>query len=335
MKRAVWPLLIVFMLFGGCSRASAIEELQLELADAFSSGKNLREGLASYDVYSAAGDSLQSMLDAYLAQCRYTVHVGAGSGTVVLGVPDPESIQQLLRENSGFQAEYSSLKKAGASKEELSECVSAYVRNTLFQKKAGYEEFSVPLYGGGSDGCTREAVLAVDNTLAERMQEFTDFKFVRKKDLARKNERGGLNYMGVTECSRADDFVCMLGKKKMLVSDVEVFRDGEALTELRKLSHDNDTFSVSASDTIYYVRYKISNLSGKKSWVMENAFKLVDEDGTILENTGFHVVGLKEKAKVKAGGRKAFSCCLVGPRSAALFWYKGGMSGARKFILTE
>lgn len=338
MRKVIIAFLMTLLILGGCGSNKTLAQLQEELMTVFCDSSKIPDYYASFAVCANASDAQKRNLDSYLQACDYVVEddVSEKSAYVILlRVPDLNSVRQCVLADSAFQAEYNALESTGSSEDELQACLDAYVGNALILGGFEYTNVTINITPDAVNRDASVSLNSVDAELTKCMQSFLNYDF-RPGDTDPESVLQEVpDYTGIIECNGLKDFVCSWDKKKVLVSGITVLEGNSAVTRLTEISPVNASITCAVTDTIYCIEYTVSNLSRKKPILAKNAFKLVNQDGIILENTGLHVAGLVGKAKVKAGGKKKLSCCLVGPRDAVLYWYEDGMVGARSFSLAE
>lgn len=123
----------------------------------------------------------------------------------------------------------------------------------------------------------------------------------------------GLDF-NLTEIPAGNSFVDEQGNVRVLISDVQICSEEDAILKINELSPAND---FNSSDSVYLLQYKVTNLSAESARV-SNKFELFD--GASLFTCKSDVLGLKQVAELSAGESAILSVCLVGPNTADVCW---------------
>lgn len=320
-------MLFCYLLVSGCAIAGDADKLLRILHHTYSEDSGQLSKLTVSAIIADGSGLEQEIVKQYLTNCSFSVETCSdGIYAVSISLPDLDALDNTLRGNSSFLTEYTELQVLDASKEELKNCSLAFIKNLLLSGTVDSEVITVNIsYDGGDDA----ELDSVDTVITDGIKQMLEYRFGGVSEQQGIQAEQG----SIQECSGLDDFVCNIDGK-MLVSGISILEGSDALKRLIEIADDNSNIVVNSGDKVYCVEYLIYNLSKSKVLNFKNAFRLVDSDGALLETTGFHVVGMREKAKIKAGSRQKMSCCLVGPQDAMVCWYTKGMQGARVFHLT-
>ena len=130
------------------------------------------------------------------------------------------------------------------------------------------------------------------------------------------------------EASDFSDFVVKINKNRILISNVKISENDDALKQLKQLSQNNALIKIRSTDSIYFIQYDVTNLS-PTTITLENYFTLGNQNKCMFTNSGFHIEGLTASVKLKQGVTSSFCCALVGDASSQLYYYNKDLRGAR------
>lgn len=234
--------------------------------------------------------------------------------SVSLKIPEVRAIQEVLASSDSFVAEY------GAVNDKES-CIYNYATNALLSlKEDGYNTVELSATSATVEAAVSDLQQQADAQAQSAISEFLLATLYSDTESVLPQEP--------TYVDNLQDFVALLHKNKILVSNVQVFTGEEALDKIIAISEANKNLQLNNSDNLFVITYKMTNLS-KKTITLDNMFHLGDSSYHLYENTGFHVEGLTPPSKVKYGETIDMTTALIGNSGSSLYFYDASLKGAR------
>lgn len=301
--------------------ADITEKINICLNDPTNSGDKFKSNLLSTKFAVEKGDVLAAALT-YLKKC--TVNTVSGENydyNVIMNIPDLESIDKVISEDSGFKADYDKLCLQGADAAALREYSFAFVNSVLQGNSYSFKEVEFTVKFDGS-------VFEDDTFLCITLTQFLEHNFLTPLSATAESSQPATieNSVLPTEIQQLNieqDIIDCKGTAKFRISNVELLQGKDVLTKLNDLSSANSSIVLGPDTVAYYIEYDVQNLSGEELSV-ENGFCFVDENYNVLQNTGNAVIGLSDAVVIPAYEKKRMSCCIFGKPGTSLFWWHDG-----------
>lgn len=340
-KRAILALFAIVLITSmyGCGnlKEADLDKMSSEFEAAYDNVAVLDAGNACKKIYDTCSDTRRSVIECYMqsvsVKLSFVKEDDSFTITANYSVPDTSSVARALWADKDFLAERKSLIKTKASEDEINECINNYInRNLILGKDLDKTEQSVnvEVSGGDKDQISDAVFEALSSSVSKVLQQFILYDFSEKvvtEDSATDNEVADLT--GVIDMNDFSDFTCKIDKNNVLIRNITILQGEEAMAKFSELS-DSNLLSVEKSNKIYYVEYEVVNLNKSRKLTVDNLFHLA-QDGCILQNTGLHVAGLKERVSIKPYHAATMTTCLVGPADADLFCYGEKLKGVRRW----
>lgn len=325
---AICILVPLVIMFTGCSTAKVDtisvrkDVLDYVYSDASKTGTLMATAQSQgQQKYNALEQYRKSIV---LSDVTYTFDKASKNVTLncTAEIPTVESLQKELLSSDSFMSEY---KAADDSLKD--QCVYNYIVNMLISG-SGVESDSVKLTSSSVSVDTAVSTLSAkaDELYQQALSEFVLTKFYSEEAISDIKAQS----VPFVEATDLRDFVVKYNKHKIAVTNITVLQGSEAKSKLCSLSSNNNLVITDNSQQLYYVEYRMTNLTkGEKGVKLDNFFSLGDSSSHLYSNTGFHFEGLSIPTTVKYGESCVFSAALVGDTAANLYFYDEAMYGAR------
>lgn len=272
-------------------------------------------------------DTAKQTAQQYLACCKVSSVTGKDTEyEVILSVPDLDAVRKSMWEDSGFTQDYEKLVAQATEETAVKDYIFSYVFNCLQSGLATEREYQFSI---GFDG----EQLEDDNFVCLLTGSLLSHDFVTggtsEEGETGSTEEGGseVGENGVEpvyqEISTEQCIIDAVDSSPICVFGIQILHGAEAAQEVKALSPANGSLALPDGGTIYYVKYRVRNLS-QNAVTVKNGFRLVSPDFKVLENTGNSIIGLADVVNVEAGAEAELSCCLFGDSSSRLFWCEEG-----------
>lgn len=239
--------------------------------------------------------------------------------TCIVSIPTVDSIKATLNTSKHFKEEYKAV-----SKDKSKECIYGYLTNILLSSDSlKFTETKLKCSGVDEKTVIQSLEQQFDSSCQAALSTFALTEFYT--DEANADEITKTKFV---EASDFSDFVVKMNKNRILISNVKISENDDALKQLKQLSQNNALIKIRSTNSIYFVQYDATNLS-PTTITLENYFTLGNQNKCMFTNSGFHIEGLTASVKLKQGVTSSFCCALVGDASSQLYYYNKDLRGAR------
>lgn len=239
--------------------------------------------------------------------------------TCIVSIPTVDSIKATLNTSKHFKEEYKAV-----SKDKRKECIYGYLTNILLSSDSlKFTETKLKCSGVDEKTVIQSLEQQFDSSCQAALSTFALTEFYT--DEANADEITKTKFV---EASDFSDFVVKMNKNRILISNVKISENDDALKQLKQLSQNNALIKIRSTNSIYFIQYDATNLS-PTIITLENYFTLGNQNKCMFTNSGFHIEGLTASVKLKQGVTSSFCCALVGDASSQLYYYNKDLRGAR------
>lgn len=239
--------------------------------------------------------------------------------TCIVSIPTVDSIKVALYTSKHFKEEYKAV-----SKDKRKECIYGYLTNILLSSDLlKFTETKLKCSGVDEKTVIQSLEQQFDSSCQAALSTFALTEFYTDEANA-----GEITKTKFVEASDFSDFVVKINKNRILISNVKISENDDALKQLKQLSQNNALIKIRSTDSIYFIQYDVTNLS-PTTITLENYFTLGNQNKCMFTNSGFHIEGLTASVKLKQGVTSSFCCALVGDASSQLYYYNKDLRGAR------
>ena len=239
--------------------------------------------------------------------------------TCIVSIPTVDSIKVALNTSKHFKEEYKAV-----SKDKRKECIYGYLTNILLSSDSlKFTETKLKCSGVDEKTVIQSLEQQFDSSSQAALSTFALTEFYTDEANA-----GEITKTKFVEASDFSDFVVKINKNRILISNVKISENDDALKQLKQLSQNNALIKIRSTDSIYFIQYDVTNLS-PTTITLENYFTLGNQNKCMFTNSGFHIEGLTASVKLKQGVTSSFCCALVGDASSQLYYYNKDLRGAR------
>lgn len=239
--------------------------------------------------------------------------------TCIVSIPTVDSIKATLNTSKHFKEEYKAV-----SKDKRMECIYGYLTNILLSSDSlKFTETKLKCSGVDEKTVIQSLEQQFDSSCQAALSTFALTEFYT--DEANVDEITKTKFV---EASDFSDFVVKMNKNRILISNVKISENDDALKQLKQLSQNNALIKIRSTNSIYFIQYDATNLS-PATITLENYFTLGNQNKCMFTNSGFHIEGLTASVKLKQGVTSSFCCALVGDASSQLYYYNKDLRGAR------
>lgn len=239
--------------------------------------------------------------------------------TCIVSIPTVDSIKVALNTSKHFKEEYKAV-----SKDKRKECIYGYLTNILLSSDSlKFTETKLKCSGVDEKTVIQSLEQQFDSSCQAALSTFALTEFYTDEANA-----GEITKTKFVEASDFSDFVVKINKNRILISNVKISENDDALKQLKQLSQNNALIKIRSTDSIYFIQYDVTNLS-PTTITLENYFTLGNQNKCMFTNSGFHIEGLTASVKLKQGVTSSFCCALVGDASSQLYYYNKDLRGAR------
>lgn len=239
--------------------------------------------------------------------------------TCIVSIPTVDSIKATLNTSKHFKEEYKAV-----SKDKRKECIYGYLTNILLSSDSlKFTETKLKCSGVDEKTVIQSLEQQFDSSCQAALSTFALTEFYTDEANA-----GEITKTKFVEASDFSDFVVKMNKNRILISNVKISENDDALKQLKQLSQNNALIKIRSTDSIYFIQYDATNLS-PATITLENYFTLGNQNKCMFTNSGFHIEGLTASVKLKQGVTSSFCCALVGDASSQLYYYNKDLRGAR------
>lgn len=239
--------------------------------------------------------------------------------TCIVSIPTVDSIKATLNTSKHFKEEYKAV-----SKDKRKECIYGYLTNILLSSDSlKFTETKLKCSGVDEKTVIQSLEQQFDSSCQAALSTFALTEFYT--DEANADEITKTKFV---EASDFSDFVVKMNKNRILISNVKISENDDALKQLKQLSQNNALIKIRSTNSIYFIQYDATNLS-PATITLENYFILGNQNKCMFTNSGFHIEGLTASVKLKQGVTSSFCCALVGDASSQLYYYNKDLRGAR------
>lgn len=239
--------------------------------------------------------------------------------TCIVSIPTVDSIKATLNTSKHFKEEYKAV-----SKDKRKECIYGYLTNILLSSDSlKFTETKLKCSGVDEKTVIQSLEQQFDSSCQAALSAFALTEFYIDEANA-----GEITKTKFVEASDFSDFVVKMNKNRILISNVKISENDDALKQLKQLSQNNALIKIMSTNSIYFIQYDATNLS-PTTITLENYFTLGNQNKCMFTNSGFHIEGLTASVKLKQGVTSSFCCALVGDASSQLYYYNKDLRGAR------
>lgn len=239
--------------------------------------------------------------------------------TCIVSIPTVDSIKATLNTSKHFKEEYKAV-----SKDKRKECIYGYLTNILLSSDSlKFTETKLKCSGVDEKTVIQSLEQQFDSSCQAALSTFALTEFYTDEA-----NNGEITKTKFVEASDFSDFVVKMNKNRILISNVKISENDDALKQLKQLSQNNALIKIRSTNSIYFVQYDATNLS-PTTITLENYFTLGNQNKCMFTNSGFHIEGLTASVKLKQGVTSSFCCALVGDASSQLYYYNKDLRGAR------
>lgn len=239
--------------------------------------------------------------------------------TCIVSIPTVDSIKATLNTSKHFKEEYKAVPK-----DKRKECIYGYLTNILLSSDSlKFTETKLKCSGVDEKTVIQSLEQQFDSSCQAALSTFALTEFYT--DEANADEIIKTKFV---EASDFSDFVVKMNKNRILISNVKISENDDALKQLKQLSQNNALIKIRSTNSIYFIQYDATNLS-PATITLENYFTLGNQNKCMFTNSGFHIEGLTASVKLKQGVTSSFCCALVGDASSQLYYYNKDLRGAR------
>lgn len=239
--------------------------------------------------------------------------------TCIVSIPTVDSIKVALNTSKHFKEEYKAV-----SKDKRKECIYGYLTNILLSSDSlKFTETKLKYSGVDEKTVIQSLEQQFDSSCQAALSTFALTEFYTDEANA-----GEITKTKFVEASDFSDFVVKMNKNRILISNVKISENDDALKQLKQLSQNNALIKIRSTNSIYFIQYDVTNLS-PTTITLENYFTLGNQNKCMFTNSGFHIEGLTASVKLKQGVTSSFCCALVGDASSQLYYYNKDLRGAR------
>ena len=239
--------------------------------------------------------------------------------TCIVSIPTVDSIKVALNTSKHFKEEYKAV-----SKDKRKECIYGYLTNILLSSDSlKFTETKLKCSGVDEKTVIQSLEQQFDSSCQAALSTFALTEFYTDEANA-----GEITKTKFVEASDFSDFVVKINKNRILISNMKISENDDALKQLKQLSQNNALIKIRSTDSIYFIQYDVTNLS-PTTITLENYFTLGNQNKCMFTNSGFHIEGLTASVKLKQGVTSSFCCALVGDASSQLYYYNKDLRGAR------
>lgn len=239
--------------------------------------------------------------------------------TCIVSIPTVDSIKATLNTSKHFKEEYKAV-----SKDKRKECIYGYLTNILLSSDSlKFTETKLKCSGVDEKTVIQSLEQQFDSSCQAALSTFALTEFYTDEA-----NNGEITKTKFVEASDFSDFVVKMNKNRILISNVKISENDDALKQLKQLSQNNALIKIRSTNSIYFIQYDATNLS-PTTITLENYFTLGNQNKCMFTNSGFHIEGLTASVKLKQGVTSSFCCALVGDASSQLYYYNKDLRGAR------
>lgn len=239
--------------------------------------------------------------------------------TCIVSIPTVDSIKATLNTSKHFKEEYKAV-----SKDKRKECIYGYLTNILLSSDSlKFTETKLKCSGVDEKTVIQSLEQQFDSSCQAALSTFALTEFYTDEA-----NNGEITKTKFVEASDFSDFVVKMNKNRILISNVKISENDDALKQLKQLSQNNALIKIRSTDSIYFIQYDATNLS-PATITLENYFTLGNQNKCMFTNSGFHIEGLTASVKLKQGVTSSFCCALIGDASSQLYYYNKDLRGAR------
>lgn len=239
--------------------------------------------------------------------------------TCIVSIPTVDSIKATLNTSKHFKEEYKAV-----SKDKRKECIYGYLINILLSSDSlKFTETKLKCSGVDEKTVIQSLEQQFDSSCQAALSTFALTEFYTDEA-----NNGEITKTKFVEASDFSDFVVKMNKNRILISNVKISENDDALKQLKQLSQNNALIKIRSTNSIYFIQYDATNLS-PTTITLENYFTLGNQNKCMFTNSGFHIEGLTASVKLKQGVTSSFCCALVGDASSQLYYYNKDLRGAR------
>lgn len=239
--------------------------------------------------------------------------------TCIVSIPTVDSIKATLNTSKHFKEEYKAV-----SKDKRKGCIYGYLTNILLSSDSlKFTETKLKCSGVDEKTVVQSLEQQFDSSCQAALSTFALTEFYIDEANA-----GEITKTKFVEASDFSDFVVKMNKNRILISNVKISENDDALKQLKQLSQNNALIKIRSTNSIYFIQYDATNLS-PTTITLENYFTLGNQNKCMFTNSGFHIEGLTASVKLKQGVTSSFCCALVGDASSQLYYYNKDLRGAR------
>ena len=218
--------------------------------------------------------------------------------TCIVSIPTVDSIKVALNTSKHFKEEYKAV-----SKDKRKECIYGYLTNILLSSDSlKFTETKLKCSGVDEKTVIQSLEQQFDSSCQAALSTFALTEFYTDEANA-----GEITKTKFVEASDFSDFVVKINKNRILISNVKISENDDALKQLKQLSQNNALIKIRSTDSIYFIQYDVTNLS-PTTITLENYFTLGNQNKCMFTNSGFHIEGLTVSVKLKQGVTSSLLC---------------------------
>lgn len=316
----VIPLVLVSLVGCGSEKINAenaIKQIETYATSENSTTKQMLSSLKNGSSYDACLQYLKTIkLSDFSSSSDENKQLVA---TCIVSIPTVDSIKATLNTSKHFKEEYKAV-----SKDKRKECIYGYLTNILLSSDSlKFTETKLKCSGVDEKTVIQSLEQQFDSSCQAALSTFALTEFYTDEANA-----GEITKTNFVEASDFSDFVVKMNKNRILISNVKISENDDALKQLKQLSQNNALIKIRSTDSIYFIQYDVTNLS-PTTITLENYFTLGNQNKCMFTNSGFHIEGLTVSVKLKQGVTSSFCCALVGDASSQLYYYNKDLRGAR------
>ena len=270
--------------------------------------------------YKASSNDVKELLDVYIGNIQIlNIEENESDLVYYLSVADVEKLTNDFLSTEGFNNDYKKMINAGKELSDVRDYVALSIASLI---KQGSDERKEVLLKCSKSDTTFNSNVEIVNVVKSAMMLLNELTL---EDEKLKEEDVNFDLMSFSTTKNA--FVYSDGTARILIDNLELIYNEEAISELKKLSPVNN---VSCNDKLVLIKFSAKNLSNKDT-VVRSLFKGITADGRLLKNN-FGLVGLLDESPLAAKKKVNMSAVVVMGEDDYLCWYSSDISGNVRII---
>lgn len=251
------------------------------------------------------------------------------SFTIELYVPDIGTLLNDAVNDTGFLSDYQDADLQEDPDEYKVSVVRQYLIALLQQGSFNNVTKTITIEISGEETYKIVTDLPMWQVVKELMDYTECTESVQSTEVSDANTNASSETLSVVDSDGS--FMFQQNGARLLAYDIRIESGDVALNSIKALSAANS--DISSNDTVYFIQYKVRNLSNFETKVTD-CFCMV-EDGLVLENSGTYVSGITSVSNLGVGEVVELSSLLVGSDSSKVVWYSTDTLGSYEINIVQ